>query len=337
MDEQLEAEIEAALHEEDPHRLAARASKEHLERLIAAEQLLEKRFHRKKRRSRLAVDAQLMVAYVALAGFFVNAYQIWANKSEAQHRAEEDSARWSKEFERAREADRYHVFFETSVLATDADNPDKRLVGYALLKEFVADPTYNSKAVLLLEEALSQELRRSDAAAGLDERHNAAIEAIISALAFTNDCKSLEDAASSVELIGRNHGRAARGQDAGEIFHIYVRWIFGRALQVCKGTEYQVVRRPLADLALKFPELAALRPRPSRADANGAIAVILRDHCLEESDVSGGSDCPKILRAYDRVCTGLEAPGAPPSPDEVAACTIAHQTVTRLGPPPAAP
>jgi hypothetical protein len=35
--------------------------------------------------------------------------------------------------------DKYRAFFETTVLATDTANYDKRLVGYALLQEFVTD------------------------------------------------------------------------------------------------------------------------------------------------------------------------------------------------------
>ena len=42
------------------------------------------------------------------------------------------------------------------MLATDSANADKRLVGYALLQEFVSDNDYNIKAMLMLEESLAR-------------------------------------------------------------------------------------------------------------------------------------------------------------------------------------
>ena len=173
--------VKRALEQEDPITLARGASSEELARLIAAEELLEKRHARKRRNARLFLLAQAMVGYVALAGFFANAYQNWNNKKQAEDRARQDEERWAKEFKRAQDADKYRAFFATSALATDASNPDKRLVGYALLKEFVADPDYNSKATFMLEESLALELR-DDKGPGLDEIHRAAVLAIVSAL-----------------------------------------------------------------------------------------------------------------------------------------------------------
>ena len=83
---------------------------------------------------------------------------------QAQQQSAVDQDRWSREFVRAQRADKYRAFFETSVLATDPANADKRLVGYALLQEFVDDEDYNSKATLMLEESLMQELRSKSVA-----------------------------------------------------------------------------------------------------------------------------------------------------------------------------
>jgi len=85
-------EIEKGLADEDPIALARVMSQDELERLIAAEDLLDKRHQRKKRSARWALLAQAMVGYVALAGFFANAYQNWNNKRQAEERAHADGS-----------------------------------------------------------------------------------------------------------------------------------------------------------------------------------------------------------------------------------------------------
>src|SRR4051812_21427883 len=123
-----EEQVMGALMQEDPIELARHATEDQIRHLKSAEELLEQRQNRRRRSSRLASIAQAMVGYVALAGFFANAYQNWTNQHQAEARARQETERWSKEFKRAQDSDKYRAFFETSALVTDATNPDRRLV-----------------------------------------------------------------------------------------------------------------------------------------------------------------------------------------------------------------
>ncbi|MGA8891487.1 MAG: hypothetical protein WB493_07960, partial [Anaeromyxobacteraceae bacterium] len=161
----------------DPAELAKNSTLDELQRMKAAEELHRLRSERLTRRSRFLVAGQVLVAWVAFAGLVVNAWQSWNNKQQQEHRDRTEMEKWNKEFARASQADKYRAFFETSMLATDTANADKRLVGYALLQEFVRDPTYDEKAMIMLEESLSQELRGGPREK-LDDAHRAAVRAI---------------------------------------------------------------------------------------------------------------------------------------------------------------
>jgi hypothetical protein len=268
----------------------------------AAEQLFELRYNRKKRSSRVSIASQVLVGWVALAGFFVNAYQSYNARRAAQHQQEVDQDKWSKEFSRAQQADKYRAFFETSVLATDPSNADKRLVGYALLTEFVQDRDYNQKATLMLEESLSQELR-GNTNAGLDDEHRAAVTAILTALSQTSDCRALERAARTVDRIARRHAQVRDVEETGEVLKVYVRRILGRAADVCASfKDFRSVRRPIRDTLVKNPELLGLPARPPASAANARLAEALRDECAEEITVSGATDCPEVIRGYVELC-----------------------------------
>jgi len=293
---------EAALFREDARALSASASREDIDRMKAAEELFALRHERKKRSSRVAVATQSVVGFVAIAGFFVNAYQSYLNKEQQQEQRRIDQDRWSKEFARASQADKYRAFFETSVLATDPSNADKRLVGYALLQEFVQDSNYTQKAILMLEESLAQELR-SNTAEGLDEEHRAAVVAILTALSQTNDCKALEQAARTVDRIAHRHAQVRDVAETGEVMKVYVRRMLGRGADVCTSfKDFRAVRRPLRDTLLKSPELLDLRGQPTTTQANTRLAETLRDRCLDEIAVSGATECPDALRGYAELC-----------------------------------
>jgi hypothetical protein len=293
---------EAALAREDARALAATASKEELDRMKAAEELFELRHKRATRRSRLTIATQSLVGFVAVAGFLVNAFQSYINKQQQQEQRKIDQDRWNREFARASQADKYRAFFETSVLATDPANADKRLVGYALLQEFVQDRDYTGKAMLMLEESLSQELR-SNTAEGLDEEHRAAVVAILSALSQTSDCRALERAARSVDRIARRHAQVQDAEETSEVLKVYVRRLMGRAADVCTSfKDFRAVRRPIRDTVLKHPNLLALGPRPSATEANTRLAETLRDRCEDEIAVSGASECPDVLKGYAELC-----------------------------------
>lgn len=302
----------------DPVELARSASLDELQRMKVAEEILHLRAERTKSSSRLAIASQVLVGYIALAGFFVNAYQSYSNKKHQDEQARIDQDKWNKEFRRASEADKYRAFFETAILATDATNPDKRLVGYALLQEFVQDPSYDQKAMVMLEESLSQELR-GDPRNALDEAHRAAVVAILTALAGTDDCRALQRASRSVDRVARRHASTKDQGETREVIEVYVRRLLGRAAQVCTSLkEFRAVRRPIRDTMLKSPELLGLND-PTAAEANLLVAEILRQRCEDELAYAGASDCPEVFRGYAALC----ARGSPDAED-LAACEVAR-------------
>jgi hypothetical protein len=296
-------QLNDGLAKDDPIALARVATTEEIQRLIAAEDLLDKRYQRRRRSARWTLLAQAMVGYVALAGFFANAYQNWNNKRQAEDRARADEERWGKEFKRAQDADKYRAFFETSALATDPANPDKRLVGYALLKEFVDDKDYNAKATFMLEESLALELR-NDHDPGLDEPHRAAVVAILSALSHTSDCRGLARAARSVDKLASRHAVVKDSDELRDVFGLYVLRLVGRAAEVCNAKDLLDVRRPIRDLLLRQPDLGTLTGKPTPADADKRIGQLLKTRCQEELD-SGVSECADVPRAWKKLCDDL--------------------------------
>ena len=337
MSDAKDPDLRVELSKEDPVALAEKADLPYLARLGAAEDLLEKQHHRKKRSGRLAILAQALVGYVALAGFFANAYQNWNNKKQAEERARADEERWAKEFKRSQDADKYRAFFETSALATDTGNPDKRLVGYALLKEFVDDKEYNAKATFMLEESLALELR-GDVGPGLDEPHRAAVTAILTALSHTSECKALARASRTVRKIAQR--RKSGGSDdgeAGEVLQLYILGLVGRAAEVCPAAkDFREVRAPIVDVLLRMPALAGLAPKADVTAVRTRVAEILRDRCTDELE-SGITDCADVPRGYAKLCVELVR-----DPGEVAGCAAVAKlaavvTSTAPAPTPAAP
>jgi hypothetical protein len=293
-------ELTRGLEGEDAIAVARSSALDELQRLIAAEDLLQKRYQRRLRSARLFSVAQALVGYVALAGFFANAYQNWQNSKQVEARSHTDEERWSKEFKRAQDADKYRAFFETSALATDRQNPDKRLVGYALLKEFVNDKDYNSKATLMLEESLALELR-DDKGPGLDEQHRAAVMAIVTALSHTPDCRTLAHAARSIDKLASKHAQADDLEESKEVLGLYVLRLVGRAAQQCSLKDVLDVRRPIRDMLLRLPAMAGLQPKPSAAEVDHAIAKLLKTRCADELQ-AGISECAEVPGAWARVC-----------------------------------
>jgi hypothetical protein len=317
----------------DPAELAKNSTLDELQRMKAAEELHRLRSERLTRRSRFLVAGQVLVAWVAFAGLVVNAWQSWNNKQQQEHRDRTEMEKWNKEFARASQADKYRAFFETSMLATDPSNVDKRLVGYALLQEFVQDPIYDSKAVIMLEESLSQELRGGPRDK-LDDARRAAIRAILTSLAGTDDCRALQRSARSVDRVARYHERTRDEGETREVIDVYVRRLVGRAALVCGSLkDFRAVRQPIRDTMLKNPELLGLN-QPTETEANLLVAAILRQRCEDELTYSGASDCPDVLRAY----AGLCARGGGEPEDEKRACEVVQEAVRALGPaPPATP
>jgi hypothetical protein len=294
------SELEQGLAREDPVALARAADKEELERHIAAEELLERRYQRRRRSARWSTFAQALVGYVALAGFFANAYQNWNSKRQAEERSRADEERWAKEFKRAQDADKYRAFFETSALATDPANPDKRLVGYALLKEFVDDKDYNTKATFMLEESLALELR-DDKGPGLDEPHRAAVVAIISALSHTSDCRALTRAARTIDKLAVRHAQSQDLEESSEVAAIYILRLVGRAAETCSAKDLLEVRKPIRELLAKRPDMAGLTGKPTAAAIDHRLTEILQTRCQSELD-AGIAECADVPRAWKKFC-----------------------------------
>jgi hypothetical protein len=297
----------AAADREDPFALAQSASHEELEKLHLAEEFFERRHHRRKRSTKFAIASQALVGYVAFAGLAVNAYQSYANNQKQLRQQDTDNERWNKEFERAKEADKYRAFFETSVLATDPTNPDKRLVGYALLQEFVEDKGYNGKATLMLEESLLQELRGDTSASGLDDAHRNAVVAILTSLSQTSDCHALERPSRSIGKIAHHHQETQDLEETSEVFNVYVRRVIGRAALICPTMkEFRSIRQPIRETLSRMPEIGGLKGKVTPAAADTQIAEILVSRCTQEMSVSGASDCAEIFNHYEKLCAATK-------------------------------
>jgi hypothetical protein len=292
-------DVRTALEAQDPFALARAGSKEEFDRLKGALDLIDADRKRKQSRNRFAIASQVLVGWVAIAGFAVNAYQSFANKQNQERQAKVDQDRWDKEFQRAREADRYRSFFESSMLATDQTNADKRMVGYALLQEFVRDDAYNAKATRMLEEALVEELA-SNTDSGIDEPHRNAVVSIVTALADSTDCHALTRAAKSFDRVAKRHAKFGDAEETGEVFRVYVRRLVGQAAQACtkRPDDFKNVRKPMRDTLMKQPDILGLKPPLTLAQANTRLAEALRDRCLEDLAVSGASECPDVFKAY---------------------------------------
>jgi hypothetical protein len=315
-------DVRKALAAKDPFALSTAADKEQMDRLRTAEELIEADRKRLQSTNRFAVAAQILVGWVAILGFVVNAYQSYTNKQQAERQSQVDQDRWSKEFQRAREADKYRAFFETTVLATDTANYDKRLVGYALLQEFVTDAEYSSKAMLMLEESLAQELRRNTGQ-GIDEAHRNAVVAIVTALSETRDCGALARAARSIDKVAQRLSKYGDIEEASEVFGVYVRRLVGQAAEVCTTmADFRTVRRPLRDTLVKAPKIGDLKFPTTPEEANTRMAEILRDRCLTDVAVSGATDCPDIFAGYAKLCDQPDVP-----PKEVAPASTAKSKV----------
>ncbi len=249
-----------------------------------------------------------------------------------------NQARWNKEFLRAQRADKYRAFFETSVLATDPTNPDKRLVGYALLQEFVEDEDYNSKATLMLEESLMQELR-GDTKAGLDEAHRNAAVAIVTALAQSNECHALGRASRSISRVAQKNALTGDADETAEIFGIYVRRLVGRAAVICKTMkDLEAVRRPLVDALERAPEIVGAKGHLKDSEAFARVAQVLIDRCTTEVAITGAGECGPAFEKYVALCGDGKSADLK---DEQAACALIgkrpHQLMAKPAPPSAAP
>ena len=296
--------IEQALKHNDPQPIAELDLHE-LEKLRIAEEILEARFHAKKRASTIAVVSSAMVGYVALAGFFANAYQNYLNKIHLQEQSDREEKKWQQEFERGRRADAYKTFYDVSALVTDSVNPERRLIGYALMDEFVANSDYHPQAVAILQEALDRELRESanePPVVGLSKEHEIAVSQIIQAMSASTSCREFALTAGSIGGIVK-HARSADLIETRELFSLYTRRLVGRATLVCKDIkEFDSVREPIREALKRLPQVAGLDKNPAPLDTNFGIAKLLVDACVEEQQDLGGTECLEIRKKFQSYC-----------------------------------
>jgi hypothetical protein len=301
--------IHHALKKNDPRPLTALDLQE-LEKLKLAEEILEARFHAQKRASKIAVVSSALVGYVALAGFFANAYQNYLNKVHLQQQQEQQDLKWKQEFDRGQRADKYKAFFEVSNLVTDQNNPERRLIGYGLMDEFVADPDYHARAVGILESSLERELRESASeppADGLSEPHEVAISSIIKAMSASTSCHEFERVAKTIRGIVA-HAAKADLAETRELFTLYTRRLVGRAAIVCRDfKDYDAVRAPVRTALRHVPDVAGLAKNATDAEVNGAITHLLVEACeIEERDL-GSPECEEIRKKYTLFCQDAHA------------------------------
>jgi hypothetical protein len=315
--------VHEALENQDPLKLVRSLSADEIGRLELAEKVLELEHNRRKRTSPLSS----VVSLVAFGGLAVNAFQSYSAGKTQERLREADQGRWEKEFERAKAADRYNAFLATSALATDNSNADKRLVGYALLEEFVDDKDYNAKSTLMLEQALFDELDRDDVE-GLSEEHRNSVTAILSALSGTEDCGALSRAVRSIGRIAKRRAKTNDVAEAQEVFDLYVRRLYGRAAIICKTPEdFRQVEKTLSESLVKAPELGGLPPKLklTPADANLRLTTLLIEDCKSELQITEVGDCTDVLRSFDGMCQRGLAGG-----DGASSCQAVRSAVATL-------
>src|SRR4051794_18858876 len=103
MDDSLNT-LKAPLASEDAFALAQNATLEQMERIKAAETLIDVRRQRRAAPSRFAITSQALVGYVALLGLAVNAYQSYSSRQQFERQQAMDQGRWAQEFARAQRA-----------------------------------------------------------------------------------------------------------------------------------------------------------------------------------------------------------------------------------------
>ncbi len=328
--------VDKALREDDARALAQALTKEEIEQISAAEGLLERRKSRTRFR-RFMLAGQAIAAYVALAGFFANAWQNYADKVEQHRRTEAEQDRWNKEFKRAQDADKYRAFFETSSLVTDP-NQGKHVIGYTLLREFVDDEQYKAKALTLLETALSQELRSNTASVGIDQERRVAITTIVTALGHTSDCGALERAARSVDRLGFRQDRIGDAEETSEVYSMYVRHVLGGGAKSCKDPrDFDRVRVPIRLALMKTPVLGGVTTKLDSRLASRRMAELLRDECEEEMSFSSTSDCDDVFRGYQQLCVLYKTTQPAQFAEQVDACAVVDTFVAGLAPELGAP
>ena len=159
----------------------------------------------------------------------------------------------------------------------------------------------------MLQEALSQELKRGSSTSLADDTR-AAVMAILSALSQTKDCAALTKAAHSIDTVAKRLAETHNKAEAQEVYAIYVRRLLGRAAQVCKtSSDFRGVRAPLREALVRQTGLTPpiQGSELGAKEVNTAIAQLLVARCQAEQQVAGSSDCPDVRAGYLELCPEL--------------------------------
>lgn len=323
-----EAKIREALAERDPVKLLAAAGGE-IGALKAAEDVIAARAKAEERPNKWAIASQSLVGWLALIGVAMNVVQMYSNKRQFEQQRQAEADRWRQEFARAREADKHNAFFQVSALVTDGQ-VDRRLLGYALLGEFMGDAEYYDKAELMLEERMAAEVEAKD----FGEAHRNALRVIVRTLSATKDCDALVKGAAAVHKLKKARDVQLSGDDGigapvEDLYADFVRYIYGHALAICGGRpeELKQVRSEIR-LAL-LPYVKGASDLERRANANKLVAQYLRDRCLDEPQGALG-ECPRIFQAVEDSCAQIQAKEKKRWETEKEGCAVIHAGAEEL-------
>ena len=319
-----EKAIRDALAARDPVKLA-QAAGAGIGALKAAEDVIEAREKAEDKPSKLAIASQALVGWLALIGVALNVFQMYANHKQYQESRAADQERWQLEFQRSQESDKHNAFFQVSALITDSVI-DRRVLGYALVAEFMGDKEYYDKAQLMLSERLAAEVDAKD----FDEAHRNAVRVIVRTLSQTKDCVALIQGASAIHRLKTARDEQMNGEDGistpvEDLYADFVRYIYGRALVVCAGRydELRLVRNELRSAML--PMMKGADNKEKAIAANKLIVQYMRDRCLDEPQ-GAQSECPAIFEAFSRRCQHIEQKKPDDWATEKEACAMAEQT-----------
>ena len=320
--------IREAIAAKDPVRLALAAGTD-LAALKAAEDVIAARARAEERPNKFAIASQALVGWLALIGVALNVFQMYSNRKQFEQQRASEEVRWKQEFDRTRASDKHNAFFQVAALITDGE-VDRRLLGYALLGEFMSDKDYYDKAQLMLGERMAAETQAKD----FNESHRNALRVIIRTLSQTRDCEALIQGATSVHHLRRARDVQLSGDDGigtpvEELYADFVRFIYGRALLVCGGRhdEVKLIRNEIR--AALLPYVKGKDEGEKRAAGNKLMAQYLRDRCLDEP-AGAASECPAIFNAWLLSCAETEKKDPKGFLLEKQGCDLAREALPKI-------
>jgi len=320
--------IREALDAKDPVKLALAAGPD-MAALKAAEDVIAARARADEKPNKFALASQALVGWLALIGVALNVFQMYSNRKQFDQQRTAEEARWKLEFDRTRASDKHNAFFQVAALVTDGE-VDRRLLGYALLGEFMGDKEYYDKAQLMLGERMAAETQAKD----FNESHRNALRVIVRTLSQTKDCEALIQGATAIHHLRRARDVQLSGDDGigtpvEELYADFVRYIYGRALLVCGGRHDEVILIRNEIRSALLPYVKGKDEREKRAAGNKLMAQYLRDRCLDEPP-GASSECPGIFNAWLLSCKTEEKKDPKAFVFEKEGCDLAKEALPKI-------